>query len=201
MAVAVDDCPALQSRKFKPVAVGFFFKEFGKSECVLHQLVRTFGVREKAVDLVAKNGAATGLKHDNRSAGVEFGAEDIHHTLEISFRQVEETVVIERASAAKVLFGDDHRVSSAFEDVDCSDCRLGKKIIIESVRPENYVLARIAPGTGIQVRAGGSEIGSPVFMLLKPRLECFCSKGRNLSLLRHASGKLRQAAKTRQLGK
>src|SRR5690348_5168439 len=95
------------------------------------------GVREKAIQLVAKHRAATWFQYDHRRAGVDVLGECIQNLAEVVFGAIEEAIVVERTSAAQVLHGDLDLIPKVLQHVHSSLRCIGEEVVVEGVSPEN----------------------------------------------------------------
>ena len=92
--------------------------------------------REQIHEFVAKHGRATGLEHDDRQAVVDFLRQGVHGFDRTTLGLVEHAEVVEGTSAADVGLRNDDLEAGGFEHVERSQRRVGKKVVVESVGPE-----------------------------------------------------------------
>ena len=93
-------------------------------------------VGKEIEEFVAEDGDATGFQADDGDAGFDFGREFVEDLEQEGLGAVEHAVVVERASAAEVGFGDDDAEAGGFEDFDGGFGDAGVEIVVESVGPE-----------------------------------------------------------------
>src|ERR1051326_7711384 len=135
MTVPLDQRFVLELRKV--VIARFLLQRFSQQHGLLFELLRKRVVGKKIGQLVAKDGGAAWLQHDNRNFGKQLWPKRLHHAPQINLSQVEHAVVVERTPAAEMLLRDFHGESGLLKDFSCGLRRLGKEIVVKSVWPEN----------------------------------------------------------------
>ena len=93
-------------------------------------------LREKVEKFVAEDGYATGFEPDDGDSGFDFRGEFVEDFLQKGFRALEHSVVVERAAAAEMGFGNGDLEAKGFQDFYGGFGRVGVEVVIEGVGPE-----------------------------------------------------------------
>src|SRR2546426_8544075 len=102
MAMTMKQNRAGQLRR--PVARRVVFQELAQEKRLAPQPLRARVVREEIPQLVAKDGRAARLEHDDRQAGVDVRTDLLENALEVQLGAIEEPKVIERSPATEMAF-------------------------------------------------------------------------------------------------
>src|SRR5258705_927250 len=100
MAMAVKQNRSGQLRR--PIARRVVFQQLAQEKRLAPQPLRARVVREEIPQLVAKDGRAARLEHDDRQAGVDVRTDLLENALEVQLRAIEEPKVVERPPAAEI---------------------------------------------------------------------------------------------------
>src|SRR2546430_16038420 len=117
MAMHVDNGPAWQFRELE--VFGLSLKELAEHKCLLLEPPGAFIVREEIRQFIAEDSHTARLKPNNGCTHVDFGLQRVQYLAQEPFGGVEHPEIIERATTAQLLLGDDDLVASRFEHLDC----------------------------------------------------------------------------------
>src|SRR2546421_11089601 len=115
MAMSMDQGFALELRW---MIVGLLDQEFAEQEGLLAKPFRILIVRHQVWHLITEHRNATWLQSYDRQACGDVRPQRFEHLMEQFFGGIQHAKVVERASTAENLFGNDHVVSSMFQHLN-----------------------------------------------------------------------------------
>lgn len=134
VAVAVEEDFLMECGGFE--IGGVFGEELAEEEGLAGEALGVLGGGEEVGEFIAEDGGATGFEDDHGKSGLDVGAHDVHELVEPAFGGGDEAVVVEGASAAEVLHGDDDAEAGVFEDIDGGHEGFGHEVVVEGVGEE-----------------------------------------------------------------
>src|SRR5258705_8368772 len=120
MAVAVDERLAGERRQRE--VFGMLLEEFAEQEDLLRERASTLVLWEQVGKFVAEDSGTTGLEHNDRDAGLDFGQQLVHDVEQQGLGTVEHADVVERSPAAEMRPRDSDIEPGSFEHFDRSFC-------------------------------------------------------------------------------
>src|SRR6202790_5169412 len=94
---------------------------------------------KQIAQLIAKDGSATRLQHDDRNSGQNLSGERTHNMFQIFFGPVKHAEIVERPSAAKMNLRDADAETRSLEHLQRCAARVRMKVIVKSIRPQNHL--------------------------------------------------------------
>src|SRR5712692_4717370 len=135
MAVTVKKHFAGKLRRL--IAGGMMLEKFAEKKRLTAQPPGAWVRWKQIAQLIAKNGGAAWFQDHHRYVSVNLFTQRMQDPLQILLSLVEHAEIIERATTAEMLPGNDRIAARRNEHLQRGAARFRVKIIIEGVRPQN----------------------------------------------------------------